>query len=90
MIQIPHRCEYYKKNENMNLTCTFKGIEKMCRIYYGEQCKEYNDEKFNFDSDFIALLIGLNQINQTNKKLNRLIELNTPEAINVLPDLYML
>ena len=52
MIQIPHRCEYYKKNENMNLTCTFKGIEKMCRIYYGEQCKEYNDEKFNFDSDF--------------------------------------
>ena len=44
-IQIPHRCEYYQRNENMNKTCTFKGIERMCRIYYGEVCKEYNEEK---------------------------------------------
>lgn len=35
----------------MNLTCTFRGIERMCKIYYGENCKEYNDEKFNFDLD---------------------------------------
>ena len=43
-IQIQHRCEHYKRNENMNLTCTFKGIERMCRIYYGEACREYKEK----------------------------------------------
>lgn len=44
MIQIPQCCVNYTKNENMNKTC--KG-ENMCRIYYGEQCKEYRENEYN-------------------------------------------
>ena len=44
MIQIPMRCKHYTKNENMNKTC--KG-ENMCKIYYDEECKEYEDENSN-------------------------------------------
>lgn len=40
MIQIPFRCVYFTKNENLNKTC--KGF-MMCRIYYDEICKEYKE-----------------------------------------------
>lgn len=39
-IQVPQYCKNYTKNENMNKTC--KG-EHMCRIYYDEICKEYEE-----------------------------------------------
>ena len=41
-IQIPFRCVYFTNNENMNKTC--KG-ESMCKIYYDEICKEYEEYK---------------------------------------------
>ena len=45
MIQIPQHCKYYRQMENMNLTCTYKGITKMCKIYYDEVCKEYKEKE---------------------------------------------
>lgn len=42
MIQIPYRCKYYTKNENMNKTCK---NEHMCKIYYDEVCEEYEEKK---------------------------------------------
>lgn len=45
MIQIPQHCKYYRQMENMNLTCTYKGITKMCKIYYDEVCREYKEKK---------------------------------------------
>lgn len=40
MIQIPNRCKFYTKNENMNKTCK---NEHICKIYYNEICKEYKE-----------------------------------------------
>jgi len=36
------KCVHYTRNENMNKTCR---NEKMCKIYYDEECKEYENEK---------------------------------------------
>ena len=47
-IQIPQRCKYYAKNENMNKTCAIKGIEKMCKVYYGDVCSEYSETVNNY------------------------------------------
>ena len=37
-----YKCIHYTKNENMNKTCQ---NEHMCRIYYGEICKEYKEKE---------------------------------------------
>ena len=42
MIQNPFKCTNYTKNENMNKTCR---NEKMCKIYYDLECKEFENEK---------------------------------------------
>ena len=51
MTQIPHNCIHYQRNENLNKTCTFKGINWMCIIYYDEYCKEYRDERNDTDNN---------------------------------------
>ena len=44
-IQIPNNCIFYKRHENMNKTCIFAGIEKMCKIYHDEVCSEYKEKE---------------------------------------------
>ena len=56
-MQIPFKCVHFTNNENMNKTC--KG-ENMCRVYYGEICKEYKekeDEDRNNDSNYAVGII---------------------------------
>jgi hypothetical protein len=57
----------------MNLTCTFRGAERMCKIYYGENCKEYNDEKFNFDFDSNSAF-DRNKSNKSNEQETKQID----------------
>lgn len=42
MIQVPQYCKKYKPNENLNKTCDNKA---RCKIYYDEECKEYEEKK---------------------------------------------
>ena len=37
-----YKCESYTNNENMNRSCK---NEKMCKIYYNEECKEYKEKE---------------------------------------------
>lgn len=43
-MQSLYKCVHYRRNENMNKTCTFK-IEHMCKIFYGEFCDDYKEKK---------------------------------------------
>ena len=51
MIQIPYKCVYYSKSENLNKTCDNKA---RCKIYYDEFCNEY-EKKEDEESDVIIL-----------------------------------
>lgn len=42
MYQNIFKCKHYTPNENMNKTCK---NEKMCKIYYGEECKKYKEKQ---------------------------------------------
>lgn len=44
MIQIPQRCKWFTKNDNLNRTCQDK---HRCKIYYDEICKEYMEDERN-------------------------------------------
>ena len=61
-----YNCIFFRHNENMNKTCAFKGIQKMCKIYHDEVCSEYKEKENEIDKSDSMLDVHNNCMDSNN------------------------